>query len=538
MFRSLRVRVIATCVLVVLLAQAITSLVIGRQARDATTQRVGVLLVEQCRYLINSLDKSMWNWSNQVEVLSNVMTLTGGTTPKVASGMLHALRDAVPDYSWIGLTNAEGTVIAATDDLLLGHSIAKRPVFVEGIKGNFVGDVHDAVLLANLLPNPSGEQMKFVDTSSPVHDQNGNIIGVLGAHLSWAWAREVEKNMLQKVATGKGVELFVVAADGTVLLGNPTLMGKPLALPLLEDIKNSSSGWAVQSWPDGGQYLTGAVYGTGYDDYPGLGWTAVARQPLEIAYVPVKNLMRRMAIAGFILSIVFVLVGWLVAERVIAPIKDLTRAATDLSSGIPTEFPRSHPIREVEVLSNSIATLVENLTKSEFDRDRIQNAAIKDPLTGLFNRMGLAAYLESVLPRIASEGHTLEIFYMDLDGFKQVNDTLGHQAGDVVLVTAAERLAGCLRKDDLLVRLGGDEFLALMVSSQDNAHSVDLTAQRINKSVRAPMRVEGHEVSVGVSIGHATWSGGDPLLEDALARADSALYAAKKAGKNQMVTSS
>ena len=344
--------------------------------------------------------------------------------------------------------------------------------------------------------------------------------------------------MLQKAATGKGVELFVVAADGTVLLGDPALLGKPLALPLLDNIKNRPSGWAIQIWPDGHQYLTGVVYGTGYDDYPGLGWTAVARQPLEMAYAPVESLMTRMAIAGVILTVLFAIVGWLVAEKVVAPIKDLTRAATDLSSGIPTEFPRNHPIREVEVLSNSIATLVENLTRSEFDRDRIHNAAVKDPLTGLFNRMGLAAYLESALPRIASDGHTLELFYMDLDGFKQVNDTLGHQAGDAVLVTAAERLAGCLRKDDVLVRLGGDEFLALMVSSQGSAQGVELTAERINKSVRAPMRVEGHEVLVGVSIGHATWSGGDPQLEEALARADSALYAAKKAGKNRMVTSS
>ncbi len=233
MFRSLRARVIATCVLSVLLAQTITSVVIGQQARDAAEQRVGALLVEQCRFLINSLDKSMWNWSNQVEVLSNAITITGSTTPKVASAMLHALRDAVPEFSWIGLINAEGTVLAATDDILLGKSIAKRPVFLEGMKGNFVGDVHDAVLLANLLPNPTGEHMKFVDVSSPVHDHKGSVTGVLAAHLSWGWVREVEKNMLQKAAVGKGVELFVVAADGTVLQGTPALLGKPLELPLL-----------------------------------------------------------------------------------------------------------------------------------------------------------------------------------------------------------------------------------------------------------------------------------------------------------------
>ena len=310
-------------------------------------------------------------------------------------------------------------------------------------------------------------------------------------------------------------------------------------MPLLEDVKNHPEAWAIQSWHDDERkYLTGVVYGTGYGDYPGLGWTAVARQPLDMAYAPVTELMTRMAVAGFALSVVFVLVGWFASEKVIAPLRDLTRAANDLSRGIPTELPRKHPIREVEVLSNSIVMLVENLINSEHDRDRIHHAAIKDHLTGLLNRMGLAGYLESTLPRIAARCGALDIFYMDLDGFKQVNDSLGHQAGDVVLVTAAERLTACLRKGDVLVRLGGDEFLALMESRPDGLHSVDLTARRITRAVSAPIRVEGREVSVGVSIGYATWRGGDPMLEETLARADSALYAAKKAGKNQMVRAS
>lgn len=538
MFRSLRVRVIATCVAVVLVAQAITSVVIVRQAQNDAEQRVGGILVEQCRFLISSLDKAMYNWANQVEILSNTITITGSTSPRVASAMLNALRESVPAFSWIGLTNVEGTVIASTDDLLLGQSIAKRPVFYEGLKGGFVGDVHDAVLLANLLPNPTGEHMKFVDASSPVRDRNGNIIGVLAAHLSWVWAHDVEKNMLHKAATGKGVELFVVAADGTVLLGDAAFLGKPLVLPLLDQIKEKSSGWAIQRWPDGHEYLTGVVFGSGYGDYPGLGWTAVARQPLDMAYAPVTDLMVRMLVAGLILSVLFALVGWLVAEKVIAPLKDLTRAANRLSRGVPTEFPRKHSLREVEVLSNSMAILVENLTRSERDRDRIHHAAVKDHLTGLLNRMGLAAYIESTLPCMAKDGRGLEIFYMDLDGFKQINDSLGHPAGDVVLVTAAERLAACLRKNDVLVRLGGDEFLALMENRQDSTCSVDLMGQRITRSVSNPMKVEGCEVSVGVSIGHATWRCDDLTLEETLARADSALYAAKKAGKNQMVRAS
>lgn len=533
---SLKARVVATFVLLILLAQGITSIVIVQQAKSDATEKLGVFLSGECRFLIESLDKSMWTWANQIEVLSKTLALTGHTS-NTASAVINALQEIVPEFSWVGLTDMSGVVVAATDDVLLGKSIAQRPVFREGIKGNFVGDVHDAVLLANLLPNPTGEAMKFVDVSFPVHSPTGEISGVLAAHLSWAWAQDVEKNMLQTSATEKGIELFVIASDGAVILGKSSFLGKPLDIPLVHKNADSADSWGVQAWPDGRLYLTAVAHGSGYGEYSGLGWTAVARQPLDLAYEPIASLMKRMLLTSLVLALFFVAAGWYIANKIISPLKELTGAAKALERGIPVEFPRKHPIREIEVLSNALANLFESLTHSNRDRDRIRHAAAKDPLTGLLNRMGLAAYIDSVEPKAMAEGLSIDVFYMDLDGFKPINDNLGHPVGDLVLIEVAKRLTACLRENDVLVRLGGDEFLALIEISPNSPQVAGRIGTCLIESVGHPMQIEGHHISVGISIGHATWQGNDPKLKAAIEHADDALYEAKKAGKNRMVSS-
>ena len=120
---------------------------------------------------------------------------------------------------------------------------------------------------------------------------------------------------------------------------------------------------------------------------------------------------------------------------------------------------------------------------------------------------------------------------MDLDGFKPVNDTYGHHVGDAVLTILGQRLSGCLRKEDVLVRLGGDEFLALL-SHRDNVPDILRTVRRIRETVGSPISTDGLLLHIGISIGHATWHCTEETVEDALKRADSALYMAKKAVKN------
>jgi len=244
----------------------------------------------------------------------------------------------------------------------------------------------------------------------------------------------------------------------------------------------------------------------------------------------VRRLVARILVAGLVLAVLFALVAGYIAQRTIAPLKALTAAADRLSRGERVTIPRNRGIREIEVLSASLSTLVENLTRTEKDRNRIQHAAERDALTGLLNRHGLAARIDEAMPSLTQNQGLVELLYMDLDGFKPINDAHGHHVGDAVLTILGQRLTRCLRKDDVLVRLGGDEFLALLGHTRGTP-DILRTINRIREDVGAPISIDGLMLRIGISIGHATWHCANESVEEALKRADSKLYMAKRMSK-------
>ncbi|MBU2669154.1 diguanylate cyclase [Actinoplanes bogorensis] len=147
-------------------------------------------------------------------------------------------------------------------------------------------------------------------------------------------------------------------------------------------------------------------------------------------------------------------------------------------------------------------------------RRQLAHQAAHDPLTGLPNRARLAEHAQSL------EGRAIAALVLDLNGFKAVNDTLGHAAGDEVLRIVGERLRTALRDDDLAGRIGGDEFVIVMADATlDTASSL---AARLRDDIRRPMSLDGRPVSVGVSIGVAV--GTDTSLEALCLEADAAMY--------------
>jgi len=152
-----------------------------------------------------------------------------------------------------------------------------------------------------------------------------------------------------------------------------------------------------------------------------------------------------------------------------------------------------------------------------------------DPLTGLPNRMRFRQTLEAALGRAMLGGGEVAVHYLDLDGFKPVNDTFGHAAGDALLKQVAQRLSGVLRTGDLVARLGGDEFAILQHASVLAAEDV---AQRCIQALRQPFGIADRQIGISVSIGIAVSpaNGLDP--DGLMSAADTALYEAKAAGKN------
>jgi diguanylate cyclase (GGDEF)-like protein len=163
-------------------------------------------------------------------------------------------------------------------------------------------------------------------------------------------------------------------------------------------------------------------------------------------------------------------------------------------------------------------------------------AALTDPLTGLVNRAGAYAALERLGHSAARR--TIEhiaVLYVDLDRFKEVNDTLGHAAGDCLLVEAAQRLQDCCREDDVVARLGGDEFLLILPLRRSSPVNTHLLAERIIRSLEEAFQFDGREVFVSASVGVVV-SMRSVLDPDELVRhADRALYEAKDRGRGRAV---
>ena len=162
---------------------------------------------------------------------------------------------------------------------------------------------------------------------------------------------------------------------------------------------------------------------------------------------------------------------------------------------------------------------------------RLAAQALTDDLTGLANRRAGAHELERAVALAVRHGHVLALARVDVDHFKRINDTYGHQAGDLVLAEVARRLASAVRGGDELARWGGDEFVAILPDT-DRAGALR-AAERLRAAVAdAPVEVEGAAVAVTISVGWAHWSGDTP--NDLLARADRAVYQAKDAGRGKV----
>jgi diguanylate cyclase (GGDEF)-like protein len=159
----------------------------------------------------------------------------------------------------------------------------------------------------------------------------------------------------------------------------------------------------------------------------------------------------------------------------------------------------------------------------------IRQLAYNDPLTGLPNRMLFVDYLNQAIARATADDGGLAVLFLDLDRFKYVNDTLGHEAGDQLLATMAQRLKGCVRADDCVARLGGDEFTVLL-DRLPNTGVAASVAQNICRTISAPLMINGQEIVITSSIGISLYPADGTDVSSLLRHADTAMYRAKQNG--------
>ena len=533
---GIRVQVaLATALMVVGLA-ALMSFVVGKRSGADLQTQIGLGVSDIALQMADELDRTMWTHRGEVSVLSTLGALRNFEDVREISSIINRLRREIPIFTWIGVLDHEGTVVAATGDMLVGMNIAQRPVFQYGKNGQFIGDVHDAKLLAEKFPLYNGEPIQFVDIAVPLVNDSDEFTGVLATHLSWEWADTVRKSLFGGQGIHQNVDIFVISQEGTVLLGpDQELVGTSLRLDALTEAKRNHVGWKISTWPDGQEYLTGYAPADGHLDYDGLNWSILVRQHVDDALAPVFELRRDILIWGTVLAVVFSIIAWWAAGFLVGPIGHMANAIEAMKRGEISQLPDVRGAREINILSKNLQSLLAKLTEKDAALGAMKHIAHHDKLTGLGNRLAMDAYFEHAIARADRKKGELAILMLDLDDFKPINDRFGHAAGDDVLREVAKRLRRCVRGGDLVARLGGDEMVIVCHVDKNGATEAALLAERILHEILMPFITGGNRVSINMSIGISVYPehGHDP--EKLLERADIALYTAKARGKNGYV---
>jgi diguanylate cyclase (GGDEF)-like protein/PAS domain S-box-containing protein len=180
----------------------------------------------------------------------------------------------------------------------------------------------------------------------------------------------------------------------------------------------------------------------------------------------------------------------------------------------------------------SLWSICEDITEQKRSEEVIWQQANFDALTGLPNRRMFQNSLDHEIKNSNRLSHPLALMFLDLDKFKEVNDTLGHDMGDLLLIEAAQRIAGCVRETDMVARLGGDEFTVIL-PNLDNTGNVERIAGKIIDTLSKPFDLAGNSVFVGASVGITVYPNDAGSLEELMSHADQAMYQAKAEGRNR-----
>lgn len=543
--------------LTILLAAALAALVEVNASRRLSAD-VGERLAAQAGAMAARLEDGLTERLDDIRVLAMLPALREPEGRQGLMPILRHLRETTPEYAWIGYADRDGTVLAATDGLMVGENVGEQPWFRAALDGPFLGDVHEAAAPA---PGPDGGPLRLIDVAAPAQDERGQVLGVAGAHLALGWAERQRRQPPAGSPAEAAPDVLVADRRGTVLLGPPALRGDALPAGIEADLSKTHLGYRFVAWPDG-DYLTGYARPAAQASPAGLGWRVIVRLPVDAAMAGVRDMRRQILIAALGMMLLSALAAVLVARRLGAPLHALAEAAVRLRARVPgASLPAPQGYREARQLGAALADLMDDVAAREAELRRLAETleqrveertrelreanaelgrmAVTDPLTGLSNRRHFDDQFVLEVGRARRQRRPLALLLADIDLFKSINDQYGHPVGDYVLRLVAEILDHAVRPNDVIARIGGEEFA--VVAADIAADQARELAERLRTRIaeHSPLDLGRLQVPVSISIGLAMLDGRDQAddqdaARQLYARADMALYRAKRGGRDRV----
>lgn len=475
----------------------------SRQAFRQVEDDQGRALTQVAAHLSSALDAGLVERMREIQNLAAFEPLAGRLDePDHWRAAIERLQASFPHYAWIGVASPDGRVLASTGGVLLGADVGARPWFAQGQRTPFSGDVHEAVLLASLLPPTSdGEPLRLVDFSAPVR-QRGALVAVLGAHLSWNWAAALRAEVLGAVPGRPGLELSIVDAQGRTLLG--PRQARTHVEPVGGTAALVAQGPGVVEWTDGERHLSAAVRSRLADAPAGFGWTVLARQPVDEATRAASTLALQIWSTTLAAAVVFGVAAWWLAGRLTARLRSVAAQARSLAPAAAPAGPRRGD-DEVAELSSSLGALDAALRARERE---------------------LLRWRDTLEARVSSRTSALSRANEDLQSF---NRTVAHDLkgpiaamGGIVRLLASENEQRAANGSRELLNLMGDEcdrllqlVDGLMTLAQVEQRpivpaAVDMAA--LVADVRAELQRAGADAGIEWHVGVLPPAHGDAVL--------------------------
>lgn len=522
-FTSLKTRIAIIGAVLVLLAILIitaSSLVLTRKKmRDILGAEQYATLTGASAYIDRDIDgRKVLLQSIAEEVPADILADTSRVRLFISNRT--SLREA---FSNVIAIDTNGDIIASINGLKSGETVnvSERDYFRDTVS------YHEGVVSAPFKSKLTGKPVVLI--TQPVIDETGRLRFILAGSLELSSARIF--GQLQALRPGRTGYLSLLTGDGTIILHPDTnRILKRVDLEeggATEPIANALAGF--EGWTQG-KTKSGVEALLTFRRLRTNDWIITSVYPVDEAFEPFDQ-VRGQAFATALAVAVFAgLMGWLGVARLLRPLSALQRHVAKLAddSGDIEAF----NVQRHDEFGNLSRAFYEVSKRRASAEAALEMLAMTDPLTGLSNRRIFDSAMTLAYARAERSKSMLAVAYLDIDHFKTINDSLGHGAGDLVLIEFARRLRGAVRMTDTVVRIAGDEFTVIFETFTDHSDP-DALGRKIIEAMAAPMEIEGQELQVSASVGICAGLTEKLKLPDFILRADAALYQSKKNGRGR-----